>query len=238
MDGEDSASRSHEPVGSATTTSSRSGFPSSACSNRRVGTLTSSMRPRSSTRTSVSTMSASRCPAASSSAPRAGKRRARTTPTARRLTGIRGRTSTTSRGRRVLPLSICRSDSSIRRCRRSTSGFCCSRSAGGQADRYFAIISATLKRYGEWFGAYPYGYLTVVDPAFQSDSDGMEYPTLVTGRSRWLTPAQQPDAGGHDGARSRTPVVVRDGRHQRIRARVDGRRDSTPTRRHASSPRP
>ena len=58
----------------------------------------------------------------------------------------------------------------------------------GQADRYFAIISATLKRYGEWFGAYPYPNLTVVDPAFQSDSDGMEYPTLVTGRSRWLTP--------------------------------------------------
>ncbi len=45
---------------------------------------------------------------------------------------------------------------------------------------------ATLKRYGEWFGAYPYGHITVVDPAFQSESDGMEYPTLVTGRSRWL----------------------------------------------------
>ena len=58
----------------------------------------------------------------------------------------------------------------------------------GQEDRYFAAINATLKRYGEWFGPYPYGYLTVVDPAFQSQSDGMEYPTLVTGRSRWLTP--------------------------------------------------
>jgi hypothetical protein len=66
----------------------------------------------------------------------------------------------------------------------------------GQASRYFAIVSATLKRYGEWFGAYPYGYLTVVDPAFQSDSDGMEYPTLLTGRSRWLTPqsTQTPEA--------------------------------------------
>ena len=57
----------------------------------------------------------------------------------------------------------------------------------GQADRYFGITAATLKRYGEWFGAYPYGYATIVDPAFQSDSDGMEYPTLFTGRSRWLT---------------------------------------------------
>ncbi|HEU4691804.1 MAG TPA: M1 family metallopeptidase [Vicinamibacterales bacterium] len=58
----------------------------------------------------------------------------------------------------------------------------------GQADRYFAIINATLKLYGEWFGAYPYGYITVVDPAFQSDADGMEYPTFLTGRSRWLAP--------------------------------------------------
>jgi hypothetical protein len=58
----------------------------------------------------------------------------------------------------------------------------------GQADRYFTTIAATLKRYGEWFGAYPYGHITVVDPAFQSDSDGMEYPTLVTGRARWFAP--------------------------------------------------
>jgi aminopeptidase N len=57
-----------------------------------------------------------------------------------------------------------------------------------QADRYFSIVKATLQRYGEWFGAYPYGYLTVVDPAFQSESDGMEYPTILTGRSRWLIP--------------------------------------------------
>jgi len=58
-----------------------------------------------------------------------------------------------------------------------------------QADRYFAAVMATLKRYGEWFGPYPYGHITIVDPAFQSGSDGMEYPTLVTGRARWLTAA-------------------------------------------------
>ena len=58
-----------------------------------------------------------------------------------------------------------------------------------QADRYFAIVADTLRLYGEWFGAYPYGYLTIVDPAFQSFSDGMEYPTLFTGRARWLAPA-------------------------------------------------
>ncbi len=56
----------------------------------------------------------------------------------------------------------------------------------GQADRYFAATEAALKRYGEWFGAYPYGYATVVDPAFQSQADGMEYPTFFTGRARWL----------------------------------------------------
>jgi hypothetical protein len=54
-----------------------------------------------------------------------------------------------------------------------------------QAERYFASTEATLKRYGEWFGAYPYGYATVVDPAFQSQADGMEYPTFFTGRARW-----------------------------------------------------
>jgi hypothetical protein len=58
-----------------------------------------------------------------------------------------------------------------------------------QADRYFAIVADTLRLYGEWFGAYPYGYLTIVDPAFQSFSDGMEYPTLFTGRARWLAPS-------------------------------------------------
>ncbi|MBM3817530.1 MAG: M1 family metallopeptidase [Acidimicrobiia bacterium] len=59
----------------------------------------------------------------------------------------------------------------------------------GLAERYFAISNATLRLYGEWFGAYPYGHMTVVDPAFQSGADGMEYPTLLTGRGRWLAPA-------------------------------------------------
>jgi len=57
-----------------------------------------------------------------------------------------------------------------------------------QADRYFAAAAATLKYYGEWFGAYPYGHVTIVDPAFQSESDGMEYPTLFVGRANWLDP--------------------------------------------------
>ena len=58
-----------------------------------------------------------------------------------------------------------------------------------QADRYFAAAAWTLKYYGEWFGAYPYGHVTIVDPAFQSESDGMEYPTLFVGGTRLLAPA-------------------------------------------------
>jgi len=56
----------------------------------------------------------------------------------------------------------------------------------GQEDRYFSAVEATLKRYGEWFGPYPYGHVTIVDPAFQSQADGMEYPTIFTGRARYL----------------------------------------------------
>jgi hypothetical protein len=58
----------------------------------------------------------------------------------------------------------------------------------GQEDRHFAATAATLRYYGEWFGAYPYGYITVVDPAYQSGSGGMEYPTLFTAGSRWIAP--------------------------------------------------
>ena len=57
-----------------------------------------------------------------------------------------------------------------------------------QADRHFAATRATLKYYGEWFGAYPYGHITIVDPAYQSGAGGMEYPTLFTAGTRWLAP--------------------------------------------------
>ena len=60
----------------------------------------------------------------------------------------------------------------------------------GQADRYFEAARAALKYYGEWYGPYPYGHLTIVDPAWQSGTDGMEYPTLVTAGSRWLAPQE------------------------------------------------
>lgn len=59
----------------------------------------------------------------------------------------------------------------------------------GQASRHFDATAAALRYYGEWFGAYPYDRVTIVDPAYQSRSGGMEYPTLFTAGARWLGPA-------------------------------------------------
>jgi hypothetical protein len=58
----------------------------------------------------------------------------------------------------------------------------------GQQSRHFDATAATLRYYGEWFGPYPYSHITIVDPAFQSGSGGMEYPTLFTAGSRWIAP--------------------------------------------------
>jgi hypothetical protein len=59
----------------------------------------------------------------------------------------------------------------------------------GQEARLFGAARAALRFYGEWFGPYPYGHLTIVDPAWQSGAGGMEYPTLFTAGTRWLAPA-------------------------------------------------
>ncbi len=58
----------------------------------------------------------------------------------------------------------------------------------GQEQRHFDATVAALRYYGEWYGAYPYGHVTVVDPAWQSGAGGMEYPTLFTAGSRWIAP--------------------------------------------------
>jgi aminopeptidase N len=60
----------------------------------------------------------------------------------------------------------------------------------GQHDRHFDATAAALRYYGEWFGAYPYGHITIVDPAYQSGADGMEYPTLFTAGTNWIAPRQ------------------------------------------------
>jgi hypothetical protein len=57
-----------------------------------------------------------------------------------------------------------------------------------QTARHFEATRTALKYYGEWYGAYPYGHITIVDPAWQSGAGGMEYPTLFTAGTRWLAP--------------------------------------------------
>jgi hypothetical protein len=65
----------------------------------------------------------------------------------------------------------------------------------GQAERHFEATRAALRYYGEWYGPYPYGHITIVDPAWQSGAGGMEYPTLFTAGTRWKAPrgATQPE---------------------------------------------
>jgi len=58
----------------------------------------------------------------------------------------------------------------------------------GKKQRYFDATATALKHFGTWFGPYPYGHVTIVDPPFQSGAGGMEYPTFFTGRTRWLSP--------------------------------------------------
>ncbi len=57
-----------------------------------------------------------------------------------------------------------------------------------QAARHFDGTRAALRLYGEWFGPYPYGHITIVDPIWQGGTDGMEYPTLFTVGTWWLMP--------------------------------------------------
>lgn len=56
------------------------------------------------------------------------------------------------------------------------------------ADRYVDATFKALRYYGEWYGEYPYDAVTVVDPANDSRSGGMEYPTLFTGGTTLLSP--------------------------------------------------
>lgn len=57
-----------------------------------------------------------------------------------------------------------------------------------QVERHFAATRAALKYYGEWYGPYPYGHITIVDPAYGSGAGGMEYPTLFTSGTRLFNP--------------------------------------------------
>ena len=58
----------------------------------------------------------------------------------------------------------------------------------GQAERHFHATKAALQYYGSWYGPYPYGHVTIVDPAYGSGAGGMEYPTLFTAGTRLFNP--------------------------------------------------
>jgi hypothetical protein len=56
------------------------------------------------------------------------------------------------------------------------------------AERYLEATKLALRSYGAWSVPYPYGHVTVVDPAWSSASGGMEYPTLFTGGANVWAP--------------------------------------------------
>jgi hypothetical protein len=72
-------------------------------------------------------------------------------------------------------------------------------------DRYFAATRAALAGYGTRYTPYPYSVVTVVDPPWGSASGGMEYPTLFTGGTSWLSP---------EGSQSPESVTVHEFGHQ------------------------
>jgi hypothetical protein len=64
------------------------------------------------------------------------------------------------------------------------------------AERYLEATRTCLRSYGTWGAPYPYRQLTIVDPAWNSASGGMEYPTLFTGGANlWAPPELQSPEG-------------------------------------------
>ncbi|HEU4634715.1 MAG TPA: M1 family metallopeptidase [Edaphobacter sp.] len=53
------------------------------------------------------------------------------------------------------------------------------------AQRYMEITRGSLAEFERRYGPYPYKVITIVDPEPDSEMQGMEYPTLVTGDGSW-----------------------------------------------------
>jgi hypothetical protein len=59
-----------------------------------------------------------------------------------------------------------------------------------QTERHLEALSNAIKYFGLWYGRYPYSTITLYDPPDAATSaGGMEYPTLIGGRTSWLNPA-------------------------------------------------
>lgn len=63
-------------------------------------------------------------------------------------------------------------------------------------ERYFRAVMSAVKFASRLFGDYPYPTITCVDPAYDSDSGGMEYPTFFTGGAYFLDPEGSGDPEG------------------------------------------
>ena len=57
-----------------------------------------------------------------------------------------------------------------------------------QVDRHEKILRESLDHFESWYGPYPYKTITLVDPEPDSAAGGMEYPTFITGETRWFMP--------------------------------------------------
>jgi hypothetical protein len=55
-------------------------------------------------------------------------------------------------------------------------------------DRYMNAVKNAIKYASLFYGDYPYSTATCVDPAYNSRSGGMEYPTFFTGGAYFITP--------------------------------------------------
>jgi hypothetical protein len=65
-----------------------------------------------------------------------------------------------------------------------------------QGERYFDAVRACLTYFGKWFGPYPYEQITIIDPPLETNTGGMEYPTLFTGASRLFNPDESHSPAG------------------------------------------
>ncbi len=57
-----------------------------------------------------------------------------------------------------------------------------------QRQRYLNVLRASMQKFDEWYGPYPYKQITLIDPEPDSQMEGMEYPTLFTGGTSWFMP--------------------------------------------------
>ncbi len=93
----------------------------------------------------------------------------------------------------------------------------------GQADRHFEATRAALRYYGEWFGRLPLRPHHDRRPGVAERRRRHGVPDAVHGGLALAGAVRGGRPGGRDRARGRPPVLVRDGRQQRVRGRVDRR---------------